>query len=186
MKVEPGLEEIRSRLEADMAALLEAVGHLTQDQADWRPASDRWSVGEVLHHLVLANRSFALQARTLIRQGRREGLRAREGARRHWPRLRLMAEVTVSGPVAHPAPSTPTPGLPLEGLLRDLAESHQAVAGLIPLLEPLDMEALRARHPLGFEMNLFQWVDVAGAHERRHLPQIKEIMAHEGFPPLEG
>ncbi len=170
------------RLVADLDALIAAVAPLTQAQADWKPAPERWSAGEVLHHVVLANRTFAVVARKLIQQGRREGLTAGPRTRRSWPRLRSIAEIGASGPVKNPDRVTPAPGLPIAALREELAESHAAVAAAIPALAGLDLGALRFPHPLGFELNLYQWIDIAGAHERRHLAQIRAITASPGFP----
>ncbi len=180
--LEPALEELRARLAADLEALMGTVASLGQAQVDWRPAPDRWSVGEVLHHLILSNRSFALVVRKLVDRGRREGLAARPDGRRSWPRLRAIADVQASGPVRNPQRVTPAHGLPVEQLRRELVESHRAVALQIPDLAGLDLAALRFPHPLGFELNLFQWSDIAGAHERRHLRQIATVLAAEGFP----
>ena len=170
------------RLTADLDALMAVVGQLSQTQTDWRPAPDRWSVGEALHHLVLSNRSFALVVGKLVERGRREGLAAQPDARRSWPRLRTIADVNASGPVKNPDRVTPTHGLPIDQLRSELVESHQAVALQIPDLAGLDLAALRFPHPLGFELNLFQWADITGAHERRHLHQIETVLAADGFP----
>jgi hypothetical protein len=180
--LEPALEELRARLAADLEALMGSVVSLGQAQVDWRPAPDRWSVGEVLHHLILSNRSFALVVGKLVERGRREGLAAQSDARRSWPRLRAIADVQASGPVRNPDRVTPAHGLPVEQLRRELLESHRAVERRIPDLAGLDLAALRLPHPLGFELNVFQWADITGAHERRHLHQIEAVLAGEGFP----
>ena len=180
--IEAGLAELQQRLAADIAALLATVGTVTQAQADWRPVAARWSVGVVLQHLVLSNRAFALAVRTLIERGKGAGLAARAGSRRTWPRLRSITDVKTLGPVKHPDRVTPAHGLPIEELRQDLSASHGAVAEQIPQLAGLDLEALRLPHPLGFELNLFHWVDIAGAHEQRHLRQIEAIMTEPAFP----
>ena len=180
--LEPALEELRARLAADLDALMAAVGSLSQAQADWRPAPDHWSVGEVLHHLILSNSSFSLVVTKLVERGRREGLNARPDGRRSWPRLRTIADVKALGPVRNPNRVTPTHGLPVEQLRREFVESHRAVERQIPDLGGLDMTALRFPHPLGFELNVFQWADITGAHERRHLHQIETVLAAQGFP----
>jgi hypothetical protein len=180
--LEPALEELRARLAADLAALVAAVGNLDQAQADRRPTPDGWSVGEVLHHVVLSNRSFARVVGKLVEHGRREGVAARPEGRRSWPRLRSIAHVSASGPVKNPDRVTPTRGLPIEQLRRDLAESHLAVVVQIPALGPLELAELKFPHPLGFELNLYQWADITGAHERRHLAQIEAILAETAFP----
>jgi len=181
--LEPALAELRERLAADLGAVTSAVGGLTQAQADWRPAPDRWSVGEVLHHMLLSNRMFALVVRKLIQQGRRQGLTAGPTSRRSWPRLRSITDVSASGPVKNPDRVTPTRGFPIEQLRQELAASHESVEAQIPALAGLDLEALHMPHPLGFELNLYHWLDIAGAHERRHLTQIQAVMAEPGFPP---
>ncbi len=181
-RLEPALAELQERLAEDLAAVLVAVAGLTQAQADWRPAPERWSVGEVLHHLILSDRSFALAVRKLVQRGRREGLAAGPSARRSWPRMHTIADVSASGPVKNPERVTPAHGLPIEQLRADLAATHESVAAQIPGLSGLDLDALRLPHPLGFELNLYRWVDIAGAHERRHLAQIEAIMAEPGFP----
>jgi hypothetical protein len=180
--LEPALEELRARLAADLEALIGAVAILDQAQADWRPAPGRWSVGEVLHHVVLSNRSFARVTAKLVEQGRREGLAARAGERRSWPRLRSIADVSASGPVKNPDRVTPTHGLRIEQLRKDLVEAHRGVEVQIPALAGLELAALRFPHPLGFELNLYQWADITGAHERRHLSQIEAILAEPTFP----
>ena len=180
--LEPALEELSRRLAADLEALAGAVATMSQAEADWRPTPDHWSAGEVLHHVALANRTFAIVAARLIRQGLRDGVRAGPQSQRSWPRMRSIAEIGSAGPVKHPDRVTPTPGLPIATLRQELAESHGAVTATIPALGGLDLGALRFPHPLGFELNLYQWIDIAGAHERRHLAQIERIVASPGFP----
>ncbi|MFI5166728.1 MAG: DinB family protein [Thermoanaerobaculales bacterium] len=181
-KLEPALEELRQRLDADLAAVMAEVANLTQAQADWKPAPERWSVGEVLHHLALANRSFAFVVRKLVTRGHSEGLAAQPGARRSWPRMRSIADASLSGPVRNPDRATPRHGRPIEALRNELVASHAAVAEQLPTLAGLDLAALTLSHPLGFDLNLYQWVDIAGAHERRHLAQIRTVIAEPGFP----
>ncbi len=137
--LEPALVELQSRLAADLEALTTLVGGLTQEQTDWRPAPDRWSVGEALHHLLLSNRAFALAVRKLVHQGRRQGVTAGPGSRRSWPRLRSIADASASGPVKNPDRVTPTRGLPIEQLRRELADSHHAVVAQIPALGTLEL-----------------------------------------------
>ena len=181
-ELEPALAELRAQLADDLAAVLEAVAPLSQRQADWRPTPGRWSVGEVLHHLVLSNRAFARAVQALVERGRRDGAVAAAGARRSWPRLRGIADVRASGPVVNPDSVTPGAGRPIEELRRDLVESHAAVVDQLPDLAGLDLGALRLPHPLGFELNLYQWADITGAHECRHLAQIQALLGAPGFP----
>lgn len=180
---DPAVAELERRLLEDFTALEAAFADLDQRQADWQPGPERWSVGEVLHHLTLSNRYFAARVSRLIERGRADGMIATADARRTWPRLRLIADRKASGPVENPSGSTPTANLPIAELRADLSTSHHAVAEQVSSIAWLDLGNIKANHPLGFEINLFQWFDAAGAHERRHLAQIEEVKASPGFPP---
>jgi hypothetical protein len=180
--LEPALEELRKRLADDLEMVLRTVRKLDQVQADWKVAPDRWSVGEILHHLALSNRAFARALEALVRRGRREGLVCPPGGRRSWPRVRSIADARASGPVVNPPQVTPTHGLSIDALRDELAESHAAVMARLPDLAGLDLASLRLPHPLGFDLNLYQWADIAGAHERRHLAQIEAVTTHAAFP----
>ena len=48
------LAAIAQDLEAVRAEVLRETEGLSQAQADWRPSPSDWSVGEILHHLTLA------------------------------------------------------------------------------------------------------------------------------------
>jgi hypothetical protein len=180
--LEPALEELRRRLADDLEAVLRAVRNLDQMQADWKAAPERWSVGEILHHLALSNRAFARALHALVRRGRRERLVCPPQGRRSWPRLRSIADVRISGPVVNPPQATPTHGLSIDALRQELTDSHAAVVDRLPDLTDLDLASLRLPHPLGFNLNLYQWADIAGAHERRHLAQIEAVTTHPAFP----
>src|SRR5215470_7555806 len=54
MALPAALAAIAQDLEAVRAEVLREADGLSQAQADWRPAPDDWSVGEILHHLTLA------------------------------------------------------------------------------------------------------------------------------------
>ena len=48
------VEALWNDLQSVRSSLLKEAEGLSQTQADWRPAEQEWSVGEILHHLTLA------------------------------------------------------------------------------------------------------------------------------------
>src|SRR6476620_137134 len=48
------VEALWNDLQSVRSELLKEAEGLSQIQADWRPAEQEWSVGEILHHLTLA------------------------------------------------------------------------------------------------------------------------------------
>ena len=54
MTLPVALAAIAQDLDATRAEVLRETETLSQAQADWRPSQNDWSVGEILHHLTLA------------------------------------------------------------------------------------------------------------------------------------
>ena len=48
------VEKLWDELERARAGVLREAEGLSQRQADWKPSEHEWSVGEILHHLTLA------------------------------------------------------------------------------------------------------------------------------------
>src|SRR5881628_3287435 len=54
MPLPPPVEALWNELQAVRAEILKEIEGLSQAQADWRPSDRDWSVGEIVHHLTLA------------------------------------------------------------------------------------------------------------------------------------
>src|SRR6266508_1684197 len=54
MPLPPPVEALWNELQSVRAEILKEVEGLSQGQADWRPSEQDWSVGEIIHHLTLA------------------------------------------------------------------------------------------------------------------------------------
>ena len=54
MTLPAALDALARELDAVRAEVHREADGLSQAQADWRPTADDWSVGEILHHLTLA------------------------------------------------------------------------------------------------------------------------------------
>src|SRR3990172_4089902 len=54
MALSPAVETLWNELQTVREKVLKETEGLSQAQADWRPSDTDWSVGEILHHLTLA------------------------------------------------------------------------------------------------------------------------------------
>ena len=62
-------------------------------------------------------------------------------------------------------------------LLEQLGRSRQGLLDLFPVLDELDTDQLRYRHPTQhFELNAYQWVHLSGLHDRLHTRQIRQAL----------
>ncbi|MDX1546753.1 MAG: DinB family protein [Rhodothermales bacterium] len=163
------------------------VNGMEADAFNWRPAPDRWSVGECLDHL---NRTGALMVPRLeraIARGRSKGLTA-EGPftygwlGRWWIRAmqpasrRKMTTPKVFRPSASALEPAPVVAA-FEALQDDLMALVRAADGL----DLRRVKAASAALPV-LRLSLGVWFASTAAHEERHLAQARRVMAHAGFP----
>jgi hypothetical protein len=157
-------------------SLLQAVAGLTDSQWHFKPAAGRWSVAEILEHLVIiedrVHGIVAAMPEAPCTDGNRnnaevERIILTEVPRRS-PRLPAPPHVLPSGEKS-----------PAE-LLKSFMESR---AVTIELLETAP--ALRghvAPHPILGLWDGYQWIMAAAAHTARHTEQIREVKADGRFP----
>ena len=68
MTLSTAIEAVWRDLESARAQVLREVHSLSQAQADWRPTSDDWSIGEIVHHLTLAEVATGKLTSKLLRE----------------------------------------------------------------------------------------------------------------------
>lgn len=204
-RVREGLEMFR----AARGRTLEMAGWLSQAQADFAPAPGKWSAGEVLDHLVLAerlNREQFVELIALRRAGRRPEIR------------RGFADVNVSVaylpksvlpflevpftllnaltpafvretlarnriiPAQRPDAAAPRKGRAVGELRRDLASSFAETESLFANNLGLDYGSMFVSHPLLGRNDVPGLLRFVALHEQRHQSQIGEIAADPQFP----
>jgi hypothetical protein len=155
------------------------VARLSIQQANWRPAPNRWSIAECFSHL---NLSAAAVMRTLddaIAQGRAGGvigtgpaayplwerLFAQSLEPPPWPRVRTIAALA---PAREQKP---------EDVLHEFLEWQDRFAERVRGADGLDLRHVRARSPVSswLRYSLGTAFRVFLAHERRHLWQARHV-----------
>lgn len=199
------LDEFRATRERTLAM----VKGLTQEQFDFVPAPDRWSIGEVLDHMLLAERLNRDQIATLIdlkRKGRK-------------PELNLSfsdLNISVAGvpqtvlsllevpltlmnmfvpnslrnyltrnrliPFRNPDAASPRRGRPSHELCRDLIASLQETERLFQSNPQLDFEEMIVQHPLLGRYDVPGLLRFMSAHEERHQSQIASTQTASSSP----
>lgn len=207
-----GGDGTRDRL-TDLASVraltLAAVTPLSQRQLDFSPRPDRWSIGEIADHLLLAERQYREEIGRLIalaRSGQRPYIR-RSFAEANVAPLFIpdavlsMLDVPFSLfgrfvpdavravitelpllPTRNPTFATPRPQRPAAALRTDLAASIKETAGLLASNADIDFTQLISEHPLTGRTNVPQILIFLARHERRHQRQMEDVRMAEGFP----
>jgi hypothetical protein len=177
MTLPPALDAIARELEASRAEILREAEGLSQGQADWRPSADDWSVGEILHHLTLAEVATGkLTSKLLKEAGATAGSYPADLAGfaplPPWP----------PGPREAPPVVRPEKAHPIGQLLHDMRAARERSHQSLERLAAIDPRALSWRHFALGEMDLGQWWMLQASHDRDHLQQLRRIKKAPGFP----
>ncbi len=176
----PVLADIWRENEAIRARLLASVDGLSEKQLAFQPAPGKWSIGEILDHLCLAERSMTRTVSRLLQQAAGFGLIGVPGSMDQ-PRHAIDLE-TFTRPVLAPDGVLPSADRPLARLRSELEESRERLVEVSARADGRMVGPIQLVHFQLGHLNFYQWLAVVGAHDAKHLQQIERIKAHSGFP----
>jgi DinB superfamily len=165
-------------LEESRREFLAAIDGVTEAQWKWKPAPDRWSVGEVAEHIVLAEASVFATAKRAVAstpdpdwetktKGKTESLVAVLA-----PRL---------GKAQAPEVLVPKGGMtPAEARQKFESQRKEIVQFASETNLPLKQYVIA--NPFFGPLNGYHWLIYAPLHTMRHDKQIAEVKATPGYP----
>ena len=191
------------------ADTLRLVASLTQQQLDFSPRPGRWSIGEVVDHLLLSEGMYRDEAARLVqlkRAGQRPYLRRSfdeiNVSPMHLPDVvlpwlampltvmnyfvpavvRELATEYMPVPMRNPDRATPRPRRRGDELRAGLLSSLAETRALLTANADLDFREMVSEHPLMGASNVPQILAFLARHERRHQGQIGRVKADPRFP----
>jgi hypothetical protein len=158
---------------------------LSELQLQWRPAPEKWSIGECLDHL---NMAWGMLPRfdKRIAQGREKSLSGAGPFRARF--LGGLYIRSIEPPVRLRLPSPklyrPRTDLRLEEILPRFTQLQEELHKRVEEARGLDLARLRLSSPVTrrFKMSLAEWFAFLAAHQRRHLWQARRVREHARFP----
>lgn len=183
--LQPPLDEYGRQYEVIAGDVRALAAPLSQEQLDWRPEPNRWSIGECLQHLHLGHHPYLPVIERAIADGWERGL-VGGGARYGWldrwfirnlespPKRRMKA----------PKKLQPASSRPKDELVADVLGGLAALTALLPGANGLDLGRVRVRSPVFALLNFRLGAVFAflAGHYRRHLWQADQVKAAPGFP----
>ena len=157
--------------------MLRAIDGLTDQQWTFKPAPERWSIGEVVEHIVLAD---ALLFDTAVKalDGRMDEAWNATLAKSDVLRKALPDR---SRRVDAPAAIKPQQAMTRAALVSRFKEQRaKALAFARETDKPL--KAHTAQNPFFGSLNAHQWLLYIPLHHVRHNQQIAEVKASSGYP----
>jgi len=157
-------------LEDSHAAFLTTVAEVDQATSQKQPSPGEWSVGEIVHHIVMIEHTI----RRLIHGLRWRVMGEKAGGAHKPANLEKVGQRV--GRVKTMRRFIPTHGQSLPQLLDSLNRERQKT---IKLARKVNLEKLRRRafrHYVLGAMNGEEWLLFNGHHQERHRRQIEEVL----------
>ncbi|MDP6579634.1 MAG: DinB family protein [Vicinamibacterales bacterium] len=159
---------------------LAAVEPATDAQWNFRPGTDRWSIGLIAEHLGLVERRLFGQVELALKQA----------VRPDWQTATAGKDVLIDSMLgdrgtSRDAPElvVPTGAVGREESLRIFQERRaRSLAFAETTTGSLKQHTLDHHRPVYGTLNAHQWLLYIPLHTQRHLQQIEEIKAARGYP----
>ncbi len=173
----PRLAALAHELDTSRAALLAAAHAVPEAQRHRKPADGKWSVTDVLNHLLKVESSSGRLFSVYSRQLRANGAPVEtetETASIIDAYTRFGME-TRSRLVEAPELVAPEAEARFDDTVEALSTSRARLLAALREANGLALGTVTAPHPRLGSLTLYEWLLTIARHERRHIPQIAEI-----------
>jgi hypothetical protein len=181
------LETVAAAAKQNNDIARELVGALSEEQLNWKPAAESWSIAQCLEHLTVASRQFDPYLTDAMARGRRK-----------WPAetppeyrpsfvggwlIRYVQPESVRK-VSAPKIFQPSESSKIHGALESFLKQQESFIAFVKAAGGIDYNKTRLRSPV----TPFMRYSVADAfvvtvvHTRRHLGQAQRVRSNPSFP----
>ncbi len=164
-------------LESTRKGVLEATKGLSEAQWNFKPASDRWSVAQVMEHMATAEDFIRgmLKEKVMLAPAGEPG---RDVKKADEAVLAMVPDRTNKAQAPEPLVPANRFGSP-EGSIKHFVESRATTEDFLKTTAGLRDHV--ADSPLG-KLDAYEFVLLIAAHSERHTKQINEVKADPNFP----
>jgi hypothetical protein len=171
------LEEVLSYLDSQRAALSDAVQLVPAEMRNQQPGPDRWSVAQVLEHLMIIDKRIGIGVTKWVSDARAGGLGPETETSSVMGTLPL--DLIVDRSQRRTASEDVQPGGEIDAALAwtGLEQARAALRSSVMAGEGLALGEVIQQHAILGQLNIYQWLLFLGSHEGRHTAQVVEIAA---------
>ncbi len=175
----PRLSAVVAYADDARTELLAVVDAMPLSLREARPTEQGWSVAEVLEHLSRVEKGLAKLVALKVGEMQMQSDPPREAAEMLPVDLAKFSIVEIPT-IRLDAPERVAPlgEMSAEAARAALLETRGVLLDQLHAGDGLAYSTVRHPHPFLGELDLYEWVHFVGAHERRHLAQIRAIAAH--------
>ncbi len=171
------LEEVLNYLDAERSALREAVESVPTELRNQQPGPDRWSVAQVLQHLVIIEKRIGMGMSKWVADAKAAGAGPEVETSSVLNSLDLALIADRSRRRNAPEEVRPNGDLDAASAWTALEQTRAALRAAVLPADGLALGGVIQPHPVLGPINLYQWLLFVGSHETRHTGQVREIAA---------
>ena len=171
------LEEILNYLDTERLALREAVELVPTQLRDQSPGPDRWSVAQVLQHLVIIEKRIGMGMTKWVADAIAGGVGPEGETSSVLNSLDVALIADRSKRRNAPEEVRPNRDLDAASAWTALEQTRAALRAAVMPADGLALGEVIQPHLVLGPINLYQWLLFVGSHETRHTGQVREIAA---------
>lgn len=172
----PKLQRILDRLEAERSDLLQALSTLPDQRFNTHPAPGKWSISQILTHIITSERLTLLYMK-------KKSLGIDQLDNSGWLESLKMILLRVSQRLPFLTFKAPrivvehTPdALSYEETVKQWNKVRTAMREFLEVIDEKHVRKKIYKHPVAGRLDAAQALDFCGEHIRHHLPQIRKLM----------
>jgi hypothetical protein len=172
--------KVLTYLEDSRKEFLAAIDGVTEEQWKWKPAPERWSVGETAEHIVLAEALLFANVRKAISSPANPAWEEKTKGKTEFIE-RVMAPRL--GKATAPEPIVPS-GKMTQAQVRETFLKQREEIEKFARETQVALKEYTVDHPFPVfgTLNAYQWLIYAPLHTERHDKQIAEVKGTQGYP----
>ncbi|MCI0450734.1 MAG: DinB family protein [Chlorobi bacterium] len=175
-------------LESSSKQVEESFGKLSESQLNWKPAPDRWGVGECLEHLIKGNRLYFIQFEKIAKGEHKNSIWQSVSPFSGFFGNFLVKAVSPDNvkKVKAAAVFKPSRSLIPLSIVSEFSKTNDELSSFIKKFEGIDIKKIKITSPVaGFiTYSLENTLKLLTIHEQRHINQAKRVMETDVFPKL--
>ena len=172
-KMLPNVQDQYDRLKLKLEALLKHLGSLTSEKLSFKAGPDKWSIVEVVEHLVVAEKDLLNQLSINIPASALDP--KSKTPERHQTVIKVMErDIEVDVPDNSLEPQG---RLTLDELLSQWDEIRKKLASLLAEIQSKSIDDPVYRHPYGGPLDISETLQFFEVHFDNHMRHIERILA---------
>jgi hypothetical protein len=170
--------KILNWLDESRKEFLSAIDGVTEQQWKWKPAPDRWSIGEVAEHIVLAEAALFANVKKVIASAPNPDWEEKTKGKT----ATLEATLAPRRGRANAPESLVPKGSMTPAQVKERFERQRVEIVRFATETDVPLKQYTLDNPFFGTLNGYQWLIYAPLHTMRHDKQIAEVKATAGYP----